>query len=212
MAHTAGKHWQHRIALLLILVSLFALGSISCKRSRSFQGYNGTWWKNTPLDQRLGFIDGFVDCRTYGCQKEGSLCTIQNELEAAISSFYAKNRSEKSMLVGEVLLRVAKSANTSAIEESTSPKPAQETEAFDGQVWLKYSAKKRLGFVEGYLNALMPQTSRSSAFPKNPEYYSDAITRFYSASSANQSAKGTREEILKQLIGKVLWSMRNQGR
>ena len=211
MAHSAGKYRQHRIALLLILVSLLALGGVCCKRSKSFQGYDGTWWIDTPMDQRLGFIDGFVDCRTYGCQKESRLCTVQNELEAAISSYYEKNRGTRSTLVGDVLLRVAESAETSALDESESQTSGPATKAFDGRAWSKYSPKTRLGFVEGYLNALMPRTSRSAAFPKNPEYYAEAVTAFYRAHSTNQSPTGTHEDPLKQQIAKVLWSMRNQG-
>jgi hypothetical protein len=212
MAHFAGKQRHYRPALLLIIIPLFVLGSISCKRANSFQGYDGTWWPNTPLDQRLGFVEGFLDCYTYGCRKESRLCAVRDDLEPAITLYYAKHREDESMLVGEVLVRVAKSSGAISIEGSESPKPAQETEAFDGLVWLKYSAKKRLGFVEGYLNALMPQTSRSAIFPKSPEYYSDAVTRFYAVTSTNKSQTGTRDNPVKQPIAEVLWGMRNQGK
>jgi hypothetical protein len=212
MAYNAGKHWQNRMSLLLIPIFLFVMGS-SCRiRSKSFQGYDGTWWKNTPLDQRMGFVDGFVDCHTYGCSKDSKLCKIQNDLEPAISSYYAKHYFEKSTLVGEVLIRVAETMGNPSMEGPASPALPQRTGALDGLTWIKYTPKKRLGFVEGYLNALMPQTSRSAIFPKNPQYYTDATTRFYGVSSLGPSQTGTRDDPLKQQIGKVLWSMRNQGR
>jgi hypothetical protein len=211
MACFRRKPRLHRMHLLLIFVPLFVLGSICCKRPTSPQGYDGSWWMITPLDQRLGFIDGFVDCYTYGCREESKLCAARNELETAVSSYYATHHADESMLVGEVLIRVAKSEGASSVEGRDSSEMDQNTGA-DGLLWLKYSPKKRLGFVEGCLNALMPQTSRSVFFPKNPGYYSDAVTRFYTAYSTNQSQTDTREDPLTVPISKVLWGLRNQRR
>ena len=204
------RRWKHRRIIFLIFVALFVIGSMCCSRSKSFKRYDGTWWANTPLDQKLGFIDGFVDGYTYGCREAKQLCTARNELETAISSYYTKHGEDDSMLVGDVLLRTAGSSGAFANNEETPQKSVQENDAFDGFVWLKYSPKKRLGFVEGYLNALMPQTSRSVFFPKNPEHYSSAVTGFYSVPSAKQSQTGTNEDPLKRPIAKVLWGMKNQ--
>ncbi len=189
---------------------LLALGSPGCNRSRPFEGYNGNWWKYTPQDQKLGFIEGFVAFNSDGCRKELRLCADKNELEPAVSSYYEKQVDEESTLVVEVIRRAAKAAGMLASPESEIATTDQSTGSFDGQAWLKYSAKKRLGFVEGYLNALMPQTSQAVKFPKGPEYYANALTGFYTVPPAGNAPDDTRQNILDRKIGEVLWSMRNQ--
>ena len=178
------------------------IGNIHCRRPR-FQAYDGTWWVNTPLDQRLGFIDGFVDCYTYGSRKEEKLQKPRNWYQAAVSAYYEKNGGE--MLVGQALIRVAETLEASSLAGQGSPNEARPNGAFDGTVWLKYSEKERIGFVEGYLNALMPQTSRLTSFPKNPQYYADAISKRYETSRVD------RDDSVKQRIGEILWGMRNRG-
>ena len=114
------------------------------------------------------------------------------------------------MKVGAVLIRAAKSAGATVFEGWEPPGAAEETGAFDGLAWAKYSTKERLGFVEGYLNALMPQSSRSSNYPRSSEYYAKAVTRFYSTPVTNPSQPDVREYPVKRQIGRVLWEMRNQ--
>ena len=209
MTHKARKHLRHRILLLLIFIPLLFPGSICCKRSKSFEGYNGSWWANTPPDQRLGFIDGFVDYYTYGCRKESKLCSIRNELGPAISLYYKNNRNDETLLVGEVLVQAARTRGAISSDGWKFPK-LDKGGAFDGLIWLRYSPKMRLGYVEGYLNALMPQTSRAVAFPNNPAYYANAITRFYRTASGNQPQADAVENPLGKQIAQVLWDLRNQ--
>jgi len=210
MAHCGRSYRRHRLTLFAIVSIVFVFGGISCKRTQPFQGYDGTWWEYVPLDQRLGFVDGFVDFYTFGCRKEANLCKERNRLQMAISSYYASHPEDASMTVGIVLAREAKSAGATVFEGWDPPVAAEETGAFDGQVWARYSTKERLGFVEGYLNALMPQSSRTANYPRSSEYYAKAVTRFYSTPITNPSQPDLREYPLKRQIGKVLWEMRTQ--
>jgi hypothetical protein len=211
MAFCEREYYRHRFAVLFVIIfSVFVLGSIGCKRTRSFQGYDGTWWEYVPLEQRLGFIDGFVDFYTFGCRKEGSLCQERNKFADAITSYYANHLEDESMTVGAVLIRVAKASGATSFEGWNPPASEEETGAFDGRAWAKYSTKERLGFVEGYLNALMPQSSRAANYPRSSEYYAKAVTRFYSMPVINASQPDVREYPLNRQIGKILWDMRSQ--
>ena len=212
MAQCRRKDLRHPLVLFVAFILLVIAGSISCRRSHSFQGYDGTWWGYVPLDQRLGFIDGFVDYYSFGCRKESNLCKERNKFETAISAYYAKHPEDESMKVGGVLIRAAKSAGFTSFDGWEPPDSSAETGAFDGLAWAKYSTKERLGFVEGYLNALMPQSSRSSNYPRSSEYYAKAVTRFYSTPSTNPSQPDVREYPVKRQIGRVLWDMRSKAR
>ncbi len=201
MANCEENYARYRITLFCVFMMFLITGSIHCSRPR-FQRYDGTWWANTPSGQRLGFIDGFVDCYTYALRKEERLQKPRNWYHSAISDYYKNNGGDKEMLVGQVLIRVAETSETSSLAGRESPNEAKPDRVFDGTVWLNYSEKERIGFVEGYLNALMPQTSRSVSFPKNPEYYADSISKRYT----------TQADSLKQRISEVLWGMRNRWR
>jgi hypothetical protein len=208
MPRSIEKVWQYKMPLFLIFAIFFILGSIACTRTQRFHAYDGTWWMNTPLNQRLGFIDGFVDCYTYGKQSTKP----RNWYQAAISSYYEKHSGDESMLVGQVLIRIAESTKDFSLPGRNSANVVKLNGTFDGRVWLIYSQKERMGFIEGCLNALMPRTSRSVIFPKSPEYYTDVVTRFYSVSAASQSQTDASEHPINRRIVDVLWGMRNQGR
>lgn len=186
--------------ILILMISLLTANAACTRRSRPF-AYNGVWWVNTPLEQRLGFIDGFLDCHNYALQEPEKLTDSRSSYETAVSKYYDEHRGDRSMLAGRVLVRVADNL-------SKGGKPG---EVYDGRIWLKYSEKERMGFVEGYLNALMPTSSRSVRFPKSPEYYANRITRWYSIASPDTSQSGNLDDPLKQKISKILWGMRNSG-
>jgi hypothetical protein len=93
MPRSEEKVWQYRISLFLIFAIFPILGNVACKRTQRFQAYDGTWWMSTPLDQRLGFVDGFVDCYTYGQQSTKP----RNWCQAAISAYYEKHSGETFM-------------------------------------------------------------------------------------------------------------------
>lgn len=207
MTHCWGKQRQCRIALLLISFSSLVLGGTACKRSQQFYGYDGAWWKNTPVDQRLGFVDGFLAYYTSDCRKEESLCKARKEFESAISTHYRQNPGEKSVLAGQVLIQIAKAKGAASFEKWEAPDLTKNAGEFNGHAWLKYSAKERMGFVEGYLNALMPQTSRSAKYPRSPEYYAKAITAFYRDSSSPPGAVDPAD----RQISEILWDLRSKG-
>ena len=211
MIPSKEQYWQYRITLFLILAIFFISGSIACNRPKRFQGYDGIWWMNTPVDQRLGFIDGFVDCYTYGFREGKKLWKPRTWYQAAISAYYEKHSGDDSMRVGQVLIRVAESTEAASPAGWESLNIVKQNGAFDGLVWLNYSKKERTGFVEGFLNAMMPQTSRSVSFPNNPEYYADAITKRYSVSTTDQLQANIPNDSLKQRIVEVLWGLRNRG-
>jgi hypothetical protein len=211
MIPSKEKYWQYQIPLFLILAIFSISGSIACKRPQRFQAYDGIWWINTPVGQRLGFIDGFVDCYTYGFREGEKLWKPRTWYQAAISAYYEKHSGDDSMRVGQVLIRVAESTDASSLAGGESLNIAKQNGAFDGLVWLNYSQKERIGFVEGYLNAMMPQMSRSVSFPKSPEYYADAITKRYSVSTIDQPRTNIPNDSVKQKIAEVLWGMRNRG-
>jgi hypothetical protein len=204
MAKCEENYRRYRSALFFIFLIFLIIGNMNCRRPR-FQAYDGTWWVNIPLDQRLGFIDGFVDCYTYGSRKEEKLQKPRNWYQAAVSAYYEKNGDDREMLVGQVLIRVAETSEAPSPVGQDSPKEARPNGVFDGTVWLKYSEKERIGFVEGNLNALMPQTSRLASFPENPQYYADAISKRYETSRVDQG------DSVKQRIGEILWVLRNRG-
>jgi hypothetical protein len=183
------KHY--RISVFLILSILIITGSFACRRHKEFQGYDGTWWNVTPLDQQLGFIEGFLECYTYGLREGEKLRRPRSWYQTAISSYY-REYGDSSMTVGRVLIQAA--------EKSPFTKSEFSNQAIKREAWLTYSEKKRLGFVEGYLNALMPRDSRAAVFRKNPEHYAKAITRQCSDPTGSQKT-----------IAEILWDMRNKG-
>jgi hypothetical protein len=202
MTHCEEARRRYLVFSILVFAISFTVGDIGCRRSHRFQGYNGKWWKNTPQDQLLGFIDGYVDGYTANPDKAETLQRPRSWYLASISDYYDQHSEDASMLVGQVLVRVADSAKTPA---------GGENRRIDGFVWQKYSNKERLGFVEGFLNALMPQTSRSVIFPRSSEYYANAITNFYRTGHMDQNFQNARNEILEKRIGEILWNMRNKG-
>lgn len=196
MIDSERRRRQHWIIWGPALILLIAAGIAGCKRNTAHH-YDGIWWEKTPPDQRLGFIEGFVDCYTYGCSKEVALCSKRKDLEKAVSSYYQKFGGDESKLVGEVLVEISNS------EKKTPVESAVKAEILDGLAWSQYSDKKRMGFVEGFLNALMPEGSRAVRFPGGPEHYSQAVTRFYNAPPDTAG-----ETPLNKRIGDVLWSLR----
>jgi hypothetical protein len=196
MANEKKRYYTHLITSFLICVMLLIIAGSACHRPP--QRYDGSWWVLTPQDQQLGFIDGYVDCYTYGSSINEKLWRPRSWYQTAISTYYKTHGADESMLVGKVLVRVAETA------ESSSPVRPEKNKIFDGIAWLSYSNKERLGFVEGYLNAVMPQGSRSVTFPRGPEYYVDAISKSYG--TQNNSASGDAKV---RRIAEVLWSMRN---
>lgn len=166
---------------------------------------------NTPLNQRMGFIDGYVDGYYYGLGEGEELNRRRSGLQAAITAYYQTHSADKEMPVGQVLRRVTKKVEASSPAISASPIEAKQSGEFDGLVWRHYSEKERIGFVEGFLNALMPQTSRKVIFPKSPEYYSDEISSWYGFDRFNNHHGKIPDEMLKHRIGQILWAMRNTG-
>ncbi len=201
----------HLSALSLICAMLLICSCLSCSRTQGFRGYDGSWWMNTPLDQRLGFIDGYVNGYYYGPGEGKALNRRRSGLQAAISAYYQTHRGDMEMLVGQVLRRVTKEVEASSPDISASPIEAKQGGEFDGLVWWHYSEKERIGFVEGFLNALMPQTSRRVSFPKSPEYYADEISSWYGFDRFDNNHGKIPDEMLKHKVGQILWAMRNTG-
>lgn len=167
---------------------------------------------NTPSDQQLGFIDGYVDGYYYEPGEEEALKKGRTRLQAAISDYYQAHSADKKMLVGQVLRRVVEPFDISSSAGSASPGDVQRGVGFNGLVWLHYSEKERMGFVEGFLNALMPPTSQKVNFPKGPEYYVREISSWYGIERSNTGQIKISDEILKHKIGQVLWALRNTGK
>ena len=167
---------------------------------------------NTPPDQQLGFIDGYVDGYYYEPGEEGALKKRRTRLQAAISEYYQTHSADQEMLVGQMLRRVVEPFKVSAGASSASPGDAQRGGDFDGLVWLHYSEKERIGFVEGFLNALMPPTSRRVNFPKSAGYYAAEISKWYGIDRTDPNGGKISDELLKHKIGQVLWAMRNMGK
>jgi hypothetical protein len=199
---------HHRATAFLILSILLIIGNFACKRRKEFHGYDGTWWTVTPPDQKSGFIEGFIDCYTYSLHEGDKLQRPSSWYQKAISAYY-REYGERSMTVGRVLIQVAETASPGGSESSDQARPGS---GINREVWLAYSEKKRIGFVEGFLNALMPQDSRAASFPKNPEYYAKAITRQCSDPIGGQPQTGAQGAFVRQkTIGELLWDMRNRG-
>lgn len=180
-----------RTSSLFVFAIFLIFSNFACKRHKEFQGYDGTWWRVTPLDQKLGFIEGFVECYTYGLREGEKLQRPPSWYQTAISSYY-REYGDGSMTVGRALIQAA--------EKSPFTKSEFSNRAINREAWMTYSAKKRLGFVEGYLNALMPQDSRAANFPRNPEHYAKAITGQCSDTTGSQKT-----------IAEILWDMRSKG-
>ncbi len=212
MTYSEEKYWQHPIALFLLLAIILVSGNTACKRAQRFEGYEGSWWRDTPLDQQFGFIDGFVDSYTYGLREREQLVKPRIWLQKAISEYYERHGEDESMLVGQVLIRVAESPEASSATGEESSSAAQQNKVFDGRVWLNYSNKERLGFVEGCLNALMPQSSRAVSFPRNPQYYVDEITRRFSVSEIDPLSASVPNDVRTRRIADILWEMRNRSK
>ena len=167
---------------------------------------------HTPPDQQLGFIDGYVDGYYYKPGEEEALKKRRSGLQAAVSEYYRTHRADKEMPVGQVLRKVVDPLEVSSSAVSASPGDAQRGGGFNGLVWLHYSEKERIGFVEGFLNALMPPTSQKVNFPKGPEYYVREISSLYGIDRSNPGRNKISDEILKRKIGQVLWALRNTGK
>lgn len=200
------------LSVLFLLYAMLVFCCASCSRPQGFQGYDGSWWLNAPPDQQLGFIDGYVDCYYFRPGEEEALKRRRSQLQSAISEYYKVHRADKEMLVGKVLRRVVEAGEASSSAVSASPIKAKQGGGLNGVVWLHYSEKERIGFVEGFLNALMPATSRRVSFPKGPEYYVNEISSWYGMDRFDHNHSKSSDEKLKHRIGQVLWAMRNTGK
>lgn len=185
-----------------MLAAFLIMNSIACKRNQPFRGYDGKWWEKTPADQQLGFVDGYLDHLTADLRRGSGWPKPHSWYQSAISQHYSRLGSDTSELVGQVLSRLTE-AKLSSLPANAGR--SGEPGPLDGRAWNTYSEKRRMGFVEGYLNALMPRTSRARVFPRSPEQYANAVTRWYAAYNLDEAT----DDRTKKRIGEVLWNLRN---
>src|SRR5262249_27861355 len=117
--------WMKSIALLIALsVTGIASGSTGD------QAHDGNWWLSVDKDQRLGFVDGYIDC--YVFVRKGPLPFLESpyQYEQRVTEHLKNHVADRSKPVTQVLEAIVAKPVT-----KPSGKWGEKHGYFDGDYW-----------------------------------------------------------------------------
>jgi hypothetical protein len=160
--------------------------------------YDGNWWVSVVHDQRLGFVDGYVDCSALVNPRDQFYNAVPfEELVKRVDAFYSANAHETSQPVLSVLRRVANSSPVTTTPKSTFG-------LFDGEDWRQASEPYRLGFVQGYRFCYQSSGDMHlGRFGKSNQWYVDRISSWYGVTKGDPSEINPKR--YKRMIAQVLF-------
>lgn len=160
--------------------------------------YDGSWWVSVVHDQRLGFVEGYIDCNALVNPRDQFYNEAHiEELVRRADAFYSANAHEASQPVLSVLRRVANPSPVTTMPKSTFG-------LYDGEDWRQASEPYRLGFVQGYRFCYQSSgDTHLGRLGKSNEWYVDRISSWYGVTKDDPSEINPKR--YKRMIAQVLF-------
>lgn len=167
--------------------------------------FDGSWWQSVEHDQRLGFVEGYVDCSALVSPKDQFYNgTSFEEIVKQGDAFYDRSVQDRVKPVPMVLRTVANPRPVKAVPRSTFG-------LFDGEDWRQGTRSFRLGFIQGYRNCYdSSEDKKEERFTKSDEWYVQQISGWYGVSNDDPSAINPKR--YKRMIAQVLFLLKDPAR
>jgi len=190
--------WMKSLALLIAL-SVIGIAS----GSTGDQAHDGKWWLSVDKDQRLGFVDGYIDC--YVFVRKGPLPFLEspNQYEQRVTEHLKNHVSDCSKPVTQVLEVIA--AKPAA---KTTGKWEEEHGLFDGDYWRQAEPSGRVGFIQGFLECQRKDGKAVAKFSRSDDWYVAQISQWYGIKEDDPGEINPKRESKK--IADVLYTFKDK--
>ena len=181
-------------------LSVLAIMLLTCAIAMIARGdepfFDGVWWRSIDHYQRLGYVDGYIDCYEYIKRGLESFAgTSPESLEDGITAYYERSPKENRKPVTEVLRSLG-------LSKTSEPNPPT-FGLLDGEYWRQGGPLFRVGFIQGYFACLGSAPKLRARFPKPTEWYVQQISEWYGVKDNDPAAielKKTRKPIAQVLF------------
>jgi len=159
----------------------------------------GNWWGEATIDERNGYLAGYLACALYDARKVGLNEDRWQVLEKMISQKYSTGAEPRSMPVGALALRLSAMPRPREWGGEQESGGAAEIHAekygfFDGEFWRQSSKDVRQGFVEGYVDCCGDESIAGARFSGTAQEHVSAISAWYGVSEDGDSMDANRSE------------------
>lgn len=186
-------------------VIAFCLALCCTLAAQTAKVYDGAWWNSVSVEQRTGFLAGYIDCAVYDAGEKRYEAVSWNIAEKAVTTGYGADASELKTPVSSMLVRFIETQKPGTIQPGGEVYPGKHG-IFNGEYWRQSLPAHRLGFIEGYLERHVKIANSKASYSRPAAWYVNQISNWYGIKTGDPGEIDTKRSPAK--IADVLYLFR----